>query len=71
MKDPGPGHSAAAGTGWRFYFRIPDIETTAAKVTANGGTVLTGPHEVPGGDRIILATDPHGVVFGAVGPGAQ
>jgi uncharacterized protein len=64
MKAP-PG----APTGWRFYFRTPDIDATAAKVAEAGGTVMMGPHEVPGGDRIIVATDPHGVVFGAVGPG--
>ena len=60
---------AGAPTGWRFYFRTPDIDATAAKVTANGGTIVMGAHEVPGGDRIIVATDPHGVEFGAVGPG--
>jgi len=53
-------------TGWLFYFRTPDIDDTAAKVSANGGTVVMGPHEVPGGDRIIVAIDPHGVAFGAV-----
>jgi predicted enzyme related to lactoylglutathione lyase len=57
--------------GWRFYFRTPDIEDTAKKVGDAGGSVLAGPMEVPGGDRIIVATDPHGVVFGAVGPGNQ
>ncbi|MBN8816948.1 MAG: VOC family protein [Sphingomonas sp.] len=55
--------------GWRFYFRTPDIDDTAKKVVETGGAVLAGPMEVPGGDRIIVATDPHGVVFGAVGPG--
>ena len=57
--------------GWRFYFRTPDIEDTAKKVGDAGGTVLAGPMEVPGGDRIIIATDPHGTPFGAVGPGNQ
>ncbi|MDB5677779.1 VOC family protein [Sphingomonas bacterium] len=57
--------------GWRFYFRTPDIEDTAKKVGEAGGTVLAGPMDVPGGDRIIVATDSHGVVFGAVGPGNQ
>ena len=55
--------------GWRFYFRTPDIEATAARVTEAGGKVLQGPHEVPGGDRIIQALDAEGVMFGAVGPG--
>ena len=54
---------------WQFYFRAPDIEDAAAKVAANGGTVVMGPHEVPGGDRIIVATDPEGTIFGVVGPG--
>jgi predicted enzyme related to lactoylglutathione lyase len=54
---------------WRFYFRAPDIEAAAAKVTKNGGTVHAGPMEVPGGDRIIVASDPHGAMFGVVGPG--
>ncbi len=57
--------------GWRFYFRASDIEEAAKTVTAKGGTVHMGPHEVPGGDRIILATDPHGLTFGVVGPGTQ
>jgi predicted enzyme related to lactoylglutathione lyase len=39
-------------------------------VRDGGGTVLLGPHEVPDGDRIIVATDPHGVVFGVVAAGA-
>ena len=62
-----PAHGPAPG--WRFYFRTPDIEATAAKVAEAGGTLMMGPQEVPGGDRIIVASDPHGVVFGAVGPG--
>lgn len=54
---------------WQFYFRAPDIEAAAAKVGEAGGTVHHGPQEVPGGDRIIIASDPHGVMFGVVGPG--
>ncbi|GGE02586.1 glyoxalase [Polymorphobacter glacialis] len=52
---------------WCFYFRAPDIDAAAAKVTAGGGTVHAGPMEVPGGDRIIVASDPHGAMFGVVG----
>ncbi len=54
---------------WQFYFRTPDIEATAKKVGESGGTVHHGPVEVPGGDRIIIASDLHGTMFGAVGPG--
>lgn len=55
-------------SGWLFYFRAPDIKAAAAKVTAGGGIVLMGPHEVPGGDRIIVASDPQGVAFGVAAP---
>ncbi|MBU3077705.1 VOC family protein [Sphingomonas sp. XMGL2] len=61
--------ASGAPTGWRFYFRTPDIEATAKKVAEAGGNLMMGPHKVPGGDRIIVATDHQGVVFGAVGPG--
>jgi hypothetical protein len=54
---------------WLFYFRAPDIEAAAATVRGKGGTVHAGPMEVPGGDRIIVASDPHGIPFGVVGPG--
>ena len=65
MQTPPQGQPSA----WQFYFRAPDIEAAAAKVTAQGGTVHAGPMEVPGGDRIIVASDPHGAMFGVVGPG--
>lgn len=55
--------------GWQFYFRTPDIDVAADKVKAGGGTVHAGPMDVPGGDRIIVASDPAGVMFGVVAPG--
>jgi uncharacterized protein len=63
MKAP-PG----APTGWKFYFRVPDIEDAKAKIEAGGGAVLSGPMEVPGGERVLDATDPEGVHFGLVAP---
>lgn len=56
---------------WRFYFRAPDIEVAADKVKHGGGTVHMGPMEVPGGDRIIVISDPEGANVGIVGPGKQ
>lgn len=54
--------------GWQFYFRSTlDADAAAAQVTALGGTVHSGPMEVPGGDRIVVASDPLGVAFGIVG----
>ena len=53
---------------WHFYFYVPEIDAAAAKVTEGGGKVHQGPHEIPGGDFMIVATDPQGALFGAVGP---
>ena len=39
-----------------------------ARSTANGGKVLMGPHEVPTGEWIVIATDPAGAGFGLTGP---
>lgn len=55
--------------GWTFYFRAPDIEVAAARVKELGGAVHAGPMEVPGGDRIIVASDPQGARFGVAAPG--
>src|SRR3546814_21150153 len=46
-------------TGWQFYFRTPDIDVAADKVGKQGGTVHAGPMDVPGGDRIIVASETH------------
>ena len=58
-----------APAGWTFYFRVADIEAAAASMTRLGGTIHMGPHEVPGGDRVIVASDPEGLMFGLVGAG--
>jgi len=48
---------------WGIYFRVPDINAAAERVKANGGQVLNGPMEVPGGDWILNAVDPQGAAF--------
>ena len=58
-----PGHP----TKWRYYFRVPSISTAKEIVEQKGGTVGMGPHEVPGGDWIIIGTDPQGAEFALVG----
>lgn len=55
--------------GWLFYFRTPDIDAATARVKAGGGAVHSGPMEVPGGEMVIVASDPHGAPFGIVAPG--
>ncbi|RDE05867.1 VOC family protein [Sphingomonas aracearum] len=51
---------------WGFYFSIPDVDAAATQVAELGGTVLMGPMEVPGGQRIVVATDPQGCPVGFV-----
>jgi hypothetical protein len=48
---------------WAIYFRVPDINAAAERVKANGGKILNGPMEVPGGDWIVNAMDPQGAAF--------
>jgi len=60
---PGPEGSS----GWRYYIRVPSISKAVEAVKAGGGTVSMGPHEVPGGDHIIIGNDPQGAEFALVG----
>ena len=48
---------------WMIYFLVPDINAAAERVKANGGQILNGPMEVPGGDQIVNAQDPQGAMF--------
>jgi predicted enzyme related to lactoylglutathione lyase len=48
---------------WGLYFRVADVASAAERVKANGGQVLNGPMEVPGGDLIINCVDPQGATF--------
>ena len=51
-----------------FEFNESMIATAARAIAANGGRVLMGPHEVPTGEWIVIATDPAGAGFGLTGP---
>ncbi len=53
--------------GWRFYFRVPDIDAAVAETKARGGQIFQGPMEVPGGDWVINGLDPQGIAFNLVG----
>jgi uncharacterized protein len=61
--------AADRNTRWRFYFRVEHIDTAKATVEAKGGTVVHGPIEVPGGDRVLIGTDPQGAEFALVARG--
>jgi predicted enzyme related to lactoylglutathione lyase len=57
------GDMAHLPTAWLIYFWVPDVHAAASRVKANGGAVVTGPMEVPGGDWIVQGTDPQGAAF--------
>lgn len=53
---------------WGFYFNVDAIDAAAARVSAAGGKILNGPHEVPGGQWIVNGMDPQGAMFSLVAP---
>ena len=48
---------------WVYYIQVDDLEASVGRVTSNGGKLVNGPMDVPGGTRIAQCTDPQGVVF--------
>jgi predicted enzyme related to lactoylglutathione lyase len=52
---------------WLIYFWVDDIDLAHDATLSGGGTVINGPHEVPGGAWIIEGRDPQGVTFALVG----
>jgi predicted enzyme related to lactoylglutathione lyase len=52
---------------WRYYIRVPSISAAKAVAEQGGGTIAMGPHEVPGGDWIVIGMDPQGAEFALVG----
>ena len=59
-----PAAMANVPPNWLIYFRVPDVQGAVERVKANGGKILSGPTEVPGGDWVASATDPQGAAFG-------
>jgi hypothetical protein len=51
---------------WAFYINVDGIDAAIDRIKANGGQVLMGPHEVPGGSWIVQALDPQGASFALV-----
>ena len=45
---------------WLYYIKVDDVDKAVERVKANGGRVINGPMDVPGGDRIAQITDPQG-----------
>ena len=62
MMNKGP-EMAQVPPHWMIYFRVPDINAAVEKIKANGGKIVNGPMEVPGGDMVLNAMDPQGAAF--------
>ncbi len=58
-----PPQLAQVPPNWGIYFRVPDVNAAIERIKANGGQILNGPMEVPGGDIIVNAMDPQGAAF--------
>lgn len=48
---------------WLGYVSVDDLDTAVERSKAARATVLAGPMDVPGGDRIAQLMDPHGAFF--------
>jgi hypothetical protein len=51
---------------WGFYIQVDAIGAATERLKAGGGSVVNGPHQVPGGSWIIQAVDPQGAMFSLV-----
>jgi predicted enzyme related to lactoylglutathione lyase len=58
-----PPEMAHIPNNWQIYFRVPDINAAVERIKANGGQILNGPLEVPGGDWVLNGMDPQGAAF--------
>lgn len=48
---------------WLGYVRVDDLEGAVERAKGARGSVLMGPMDVPGGDRVAQVMDPHGAFF--------
>ena len=48
---------------WLGYVSVADLDGTIERAKGARGSVLAGPMDVPGGDRIAQLMDPHGAFF--------
>jgi predicted enzyme related to lactoylglutathione lyase len=48
---------------WLYYTETTDLDAAIARAKKQGGTVMNGPMDVPGGSRIAQLMDPQGAGF--------
>jgi predicted enzyme related to lactoylglutathione lyase len=68
MSPPQPG-SEGVPPAWSLYLWASDADTAAKRIQQAGGTVVTGPMEIPDNGRMVFAFDPAGAAFGLWEPG--
>ena len=51
---------------WDVYFRVADVEATAARARTLGGEVPYGPFDAPGVGRLAMLADPEGAGFNII-----
>lgn len=56
------------GSHWLCYVNVPSAAKSGEFTSRNGGKVLMGPMEVPGGGHIVGALDPQGAAFATFEP---
>ena len=61
MRPPAEG----MGSFWGIYFAVDDCDAAAEAITANGGTIMQPPMDIPVG-RMALAADPTGAMFSII-----
>lgn len=53
---------------WLYYFNVDAIDAAVERVNRAGGSIINGPHEVPGGSWIVQCLDPQRAMFALVAP---
>jgi predicted enzyme related to lactoylglutathione lyase len=53
---------------WMYYVTTADLDGALARAKRRNATVLNGPMDVPGGQRIVRFMDPQGAAFALVTP---
>jgi predicted enzyme related to lactoylglutathione lyase len=51
---------------WTYYFQVDAVGAALERLKAEGGKVINGPMEVPGGSWIVQGIDPQGAMFSLV-----
>jgi uncharacterized protein len=48
---------------WMPYFQVDKVDASTSKAQGLGGTLMIGPHDIPGTGRFSIMNDPQGAMF--------